>query len=342
MLKRRRTWWLQGCPGAGVAIALLVLLGVEALLHSDWLMHRLRSVFAAGRAFDKVLYVEQQPPRLLILGNSRIDNGIDPVTLADRIQPGMAGFNLGLPGANSTTLLGIVKRLDERGHFGPGRVERVLVGLDEGLLQGGDSLGYEIFFADKTLKESGLIGYLRTHVHLWGYADNLKQLREPAKLIQFGRALLGPIEPTGGGAAERLGYRPGFSAANQDAEQVERQEAGSTAPPDGTVVADFWVMVQLLQQRGVSVAVIFPPLLTRSVLYITDDRPEAAPYRRIRNELAARGVPMFALESDVRMQASEFVNAGHLNDAGAQRFSAMLGEALSARNESMRMRISAK
>lgn len=333
---------MQGCPGAGVAIALLVLLSVEASLHSDWVMHRLRSVFAAGRAFDKVLYVEQQPPRLLILGNSRIDNGIDPVTLAGHIQPGMTGFNLGLPGANSTTLLGIVKRLDGRGHLGPGRVERVLIGLDEGLLQGGDSLGYEIFFADKPLGESGLTGYLRTHIHLWGYADNLKQLREPAKLIQFGRALLGPLEPAGGGAGERLGYRPGFSAANQDADQVERQEAGSTAPPDQIVVADFWAMVELLQQRGVSVAVVFPPLLTRAVLYMEDDGSAAVPYRKVRSELAARGVPMFALESSARMQVSEFINAGHLNDKGAQRFSAMLGEALSPGSEATRMRVSAK
>ena len=67
-------------PGLGRSFwfALLLLLGVELALHNDTVMHRYRSVFAVGRAMDKLHYVETQPPGVLFLGNSRTDNGIDP------------------------------------------------------------------------------------------------------------------------------------------------------------------------------------------------------------------------------------------------------------------------
>lgn len=322
-----RSWRAIGMPGMGVLLAMLILLGAEALLHSDAFMHRLRSVFAVGRAYDKVLHVERHAPRLLALGNSRVDNAIDPRTLAGALVSEPSGFNLGLPGANATALLGIVRRFDERGLLGPGRVEDVLIGLDESMLQPGDALGYEVFFVEPSLWSEGLQAYLRSTVRLWGYADNLKQLREPAKLIQFVSALKATVEPVGGGAAERQGYRPGFGD-NQDAAQVARQEAGSTAPPSPKVLADFMALLDLLERRHVQVAVVFPPLLNRSVLYLEDTHPASPPYLAVRQELLARGVPMFALSAAVKMSASEFVNAGHLNDIGAQRFSVALGKTL--------------
>lgn len=322
-----RNWRRLGTPGAGGLLALILLISAEALLHSDAFMHRLRGVFAVGRAFDKVLYVEQSRPRLLVLGNSRMDNGIDPVALVAEFSPSSHAFNLGLPGANATALLGIVERLDARKLLGPGGIERVLIGLDEGLLQPGDSLGYEVFFVEPSLLKDGPSAFLRSELRLWGYADNLKQLREPAKLIQFADALRRPVEPIGGGAAERKGYRPGFGD-NQDAGQVARQEAGSTAPPSPKVVADFRVLLDLLEKRRVQVAVVFPPLLSRRVLYLEDGHPAAAPYRAVGRDLMARDIPIFALARNANFSASEFVNAGHLNDAGAQRFSAGLGRAL--------------
>ncbi len=314
-------------PGAGALCALGILLLVEASLHSDVFMHRLRSVFAVGRAFDKVLYVEQRPPQILVLGNSRTDNGIDPATLVANFSPGHRAFNLGLPGANATALLGIVQRLDDDALLGPGRIERVLIGLDEGLLQAGDSLGYEAFFVPATLWNGGFSVFLRSQLRLWGYADNLKQLREPAKLIQFFDALRRPVEPIGGGAAERQGYRPGFGE-NQDAGQVARQEAGSTAPPDAKVASDFRALLDLLEKRKVQLAVVFPPLLSRSVLYLEPQHPGSSPYLAIRQELAARDIPMFALAPNTELLPTEFVNAGHLNDVGAQRFSIGLGQAM--------------
>lgn len=344
MTKKICLWRRLGLPGAGALFALVLILGGEALLHSDAFMHRMRSVFAAGRAFDKVLYVERQTPTLLVLGNSRVDNGVDPATLAGHIRAGMTAFNLGLPGANASTLFCIVTRLDARGQLGPGRIERVLIGLDESLLQGGDALGYQVFLGDREhmLEQGDAVSALRASVRGWGYADNLKQLREPSKLVQFVQAILGPAEPIGGGAAERLGYRPGFAGANQDAEQVMRQEVGSTSPPDPIVLQDFWALLELLRKRGVDVAVAFPPLLTRPVLYVDAAHPAAGPFHEVRNRLAQMDVPMFALGADVRLTADDFMNAGHLNDRGAQRFSALLGDALAQGSGSRFMRVAAQ
>lgn len=319
-------------PGAGFAVAMLLLVAAESLLHSDAVLHRFRAVFAAGRAMDKVLHVERNPPRLLIMGNSRVDNGFDPETVVEHAA-GLAGpsaFNLGLPGANASVLYGIVCRLDGAGLLKPGVIEQVVVGLDEGLVQGDDSLGYLVFFGDRRrmLEQRDYANLGRSLVRGWGYASNLKQLREPAKLERFVRALHDPLEPVGGGAATRLGYRPGFGAVMQDADQVRQQEAGSSAAPDAKAEADLLAMLDLLRQRGVLVSVVFPPLLNRQVLYLDAQMPAAAPYRRIRSELVARGVPMVALGAGEGRDPGEFVNAGHLNDRGAQRFSAMLGRAL--------------
>lgn len=333
-----KTWRERGRPGAGTLVALIILLAAEAWLHSDAFLFRFRSVFAAGRALDKILYVEQYTPRLLIIGNSRIDNGIDPATVAERIQPGLTAFNLGLPGANASALYGVVRRIDEHGGFGPGRIESVLIGLDESLLQDGDALGYGVFFPGRTIGTDNLATTLRSRIRLWGYADSLRELREPAKLTSFVQAIILPLDPVGGGAAARLGYRPGFSARNQDAEQVMRQEAGSTAPPDRRAVEDFWAMLNLLRGRNIRLAIVFPPLLARSVLYLEPGNPAAKPFRGIREQIANQGIQMFALNAANTLDASEFLNAGHLNDKGAQRFSAMLGNAL-ARDEAGRPRL---
>jgi len=70
-------------PGLGAAFALFLLLVPEAMLHTDGFFYRYRAVFAAGRAMDKLRYVEATVPTLLIVGNSRVDNGFDPGAIAD-------------------------------------------------------------------------------------------------------------------------------------------------------------------------------------------------------------------------------------------------------------------
>lgn len=320
-----------GRPGAGLLVGLLLLSAVEFWLHTDGFLLKFRSVFAAGRAMDKVAYVEKHRPGLLILGNSRADNGIDPRTVLNHLDaaPALTAFNLGLPGADMRVLAGIIERLDRRGTFGPGRTEIVLLVLDEAVVQPIDTLGQDVFFAgaSRLWNEGQYHDAFRAMLRYYGYADNIRQLRDPAVLHRFVTALRGDIDPVGGGASDHLGYRAGVGALQDDA-AARRQEAGSTLPPSAVNLRQMWRTLDLLAIRGVKVVVVHPPLLNRDVLYLTPERPEAGPYLAIARELERRGIPRLALEPGAKRDAKEFVNAGHLNDWGAQRFSAVLGQAL--------------
>jgi len=48
------------------------------------------------------------------------------------------------------------------------------------------------------------------------------------------------------------------------------------------------------------------------------------------NSAASRGIPLIDIERGVPRDAAEFVNAGHLNDRGAKRYSGLLAERLEA------------
>ncbi|MFX6706143.1 hypothetical protein ABTH01_19660, partial [Acinetobacter baumannii] len=88
----------------------------------------------------KIDFVEHARPSLLVLGNSRADNGIAPDALlaAAGSPAGVRAFNLGMPGANALVLHGVADRLLEAG----ARPSDVLITLDETLFQHEDSLGY--------------------------------------------------------------------------------------------------------------------------------------------------------------------------------------------------------
>lgn len=280
---------------------------------------------------DKVVYAQAHRPGLLILGNSRADNGFDPRTLLKHFEPDLprGAFNLGLPGAYMQVLAGIVERLDDAQAFGHGGIQIVLLSLDESLLQAVDPLGQDVFFSGATrlLREGQYKDAIRASIRLYGYADNFKQLREPAVLQRFVRALAEDVDPVGGGAAAHLGYRAGFGGL-QDETAARRQEVGSTAAPNDLNVRQLWRTLDLLAARNVHVVVVYPPLLNREVLYRMPDRPEAAPYVRVAEELARRGIAMVSLDAGPPRDPKEFVNAGHLNDRGAQRYSALPGQAL--------------
>ncbi len=320
-------------PGLGAAFALLLLLVPEAVLHTDEFFYRYRAVFAAGRAMDKLNYVEANAPTLLIVGNSRVDNGFDPGAIAGPLGAENRGqmFNFGLPGSDTRTLFGLLTRLDRKKLLGPSRIEVVVIGLDEGYLQPADALGYEVFFADRaTMFEKGEYRDLaRSLLRLWGYSDNLKELREPAKFERFIQASRDSVEPIGGGAAQFAGYRAGFGAL-QDAAQIGLQEAGTKEPPDPARIDYLNRSVDLLRARGVRVAIVYPPLLNRDVLYLTTGDAAAKPYLEVVRQLRARGVPLIGLEPGLRRDPAEFINAGHLNDRGAKRFSALLAVQLEA------------
>lgn len=318
-------------PGRGLLVALLLLGAFEAWLHTDAFLLKFRSVFAAGRAMDKVSYVERHRPGLLILGNSRADNAVDPKTVLAHAgaSTSLTAFNLGLPGADMRVLAGIVERLDAQGVFGPGRTQTVLLMLDEALVQKIDTLGQDVFFAGagRLWAEGQFHDAFRASLRLYGYSDNFRQLREPAVLQRFITALREDVDPVGGGAALHLGYRAGVGALQDDA-AARQQEAGSTAPPSATNVRLLWQTLDLLAARGVKTVVVHPPLLNREVMYLTPELPQAAPYLEIARELERRTLPRIAPLRGVPREPADFVNAGHLNDRGAQRFSALLGEAI--------------
>lgn len=312
-------------------MGLLLLALAETWLHTDDFLYRYRSVFATGRAFGKLHYVESLPPALLVLGNSRVDNGFDPRTLLEGGAADITGFNMGMPGVNAGILYGLVKRLAAEGTLGAKSVRTVIIGLDESLLQTEDTLGYGVFYADPAWlwQNRDWRGMLAQDIRLWGFSANLKQLREPGKALEFIQASFASVEPIGGGAAEHLGYRAGFSGL-QDAEQVRRQQESFDKPPDSVQVKALFATVALLQQHGVQVAVVYPPLLNRELLYLAPQLPGALPYIAVARQLSALGIPLLALEPGTQRDPGMFINPGHLNDRGAQYHSRLLARQLRA------------
>ena len=313
--------------GGGVLVGLAIILAIELYLHTDRFLYQYRSVFAVGRAMDKLRYVEQTTPSLLIIGNSRVDSGFDPQTLSSVGNPSWGtAFNLGIPGANARIHYGILSRLEREGQLGGHGIHKVVIGLDESLVQSDDSLGYGVFSADRAAmwRRHQYLDYLRASLRLWGYGDNLKELREPEKAVRFASATWRSIEPVGGGAAERNGYRPGFSGKFQDQSQIMRQEVGSRQPPDTHVMQYFRDSIELLRRNRVEVVIVFPPLLTRNVAYLEPDESWAAPYIEISQKLQRMGIPQISLDPNRQKSSTEFVNAGHLNDSGAQLYTRLL------------------
>jgi len=322
---------LEFPPGLGKSFwfATFIILCVECALHSETVIHRYRAVFAVGRAIDKLHYVEAHPPGVLFLGNSRTDNGVDPRAVSRTLgRPPSDGFNLGLPGANLLIQHGLVARLDAQGLLGAQGIHSVVLGLDESALQDDNSLGYAGFLADReALWASGRYqDWLGSYLRLWSYSGNLRQLHEPDKALRLIEASVRSLDSVGGAAAAHLGYRAGFGAAQNEA-QVVRQESAAQQPPSPDVEAFLWRAIGLLQSRGVRVFVAVPPLRDRPSAFF-DTSHAAGPYRALLTQLRQRGVIVLSLPED--FSPAEFVNAGHLNDLGAQRYSAALGRQLAA------------
>ncbi|MDP3872679.1 MAG: hypothetical protein Q8Q80_08450 [Methyloversatilis sp.] len=321
----RRTW-LPFALGATPWITLALLLVFELVLHSDAWVLRYRSVFAVGRASDKVDFLARQRPEVLFVGNSRADNGLSPEAFtagAGLIKP--AGvFNLGVPGANTLVLKGVVERLLDEGMAAPAHV---FITLDETLFQHEDSLGYYGFLASRSdMLEHGFYGALfGSWLRTWYYSGNLRQLREPEKLLRFVSATFSNIDPIGGSAEQSRGYRRGISGGFQTRAQLIAQEAGTRAPPDPRMANALGALVERLVSSGSRVYLVAVPMFERASSF----GPAAAPseYSKVLSLLEARGARWLEVPLAKRLGPEHFADPGHLNDGGAVLFSSALGGA---------------
>jgi len=318
--------------GLGLITALVLLGLVELALHQDSVAQRYRSVFSAGRAIDKIMHVEQHPPKLLLLGNSRVDNDFDPHVIAPLLGMDPRGdvFNLGIPGANMMILHGVLTRLDQAGLLGPGQIEKLVIDLDEISFQAQDSLHLGVFLADRDslLEEGQYAALFSSWLRLWGYAANLKGLREPGSLQRFIAASLGPVEPWGGATEDNLGYRAGVRNKFQDDQQLRRQHALAAQAPDPAQQRWLWRIIELLETRGVDIAVVYPPLLDRQVSFLGGRGAIARSYQAMAAELSARGIPQLTAGAHGPGNVVDFANAGHLNARGGKKYSRALAREL--------------
>jgi len=316
--------------GKGLIIACLILFGCEIYLHYDGFLHRYRSVFAVGRAADKIDYVIENRPRLVLVGNSRVDNAIDPALLTEYLDLKRDNaFNLGVPGVNTIALSGITDLLLASAYYSDSEDVFVLLGLDESLFTLKDELNYSVFFANrwKLLKYSEFRLFISTVFRLWGFSDNLKGLREPGRFQDFLQATLSDRESWGGPISQNLGFRA------QNGELSAKDSAGSiavypTAALDPVATDFFYNLIDSLLEKQVNIAVFFAPLFGRESLF--EKRSGNDQYQAVINFLRDRQVAILSTTMGLDFTHKDFLDAGHLNVIGAKKFTASLAESIFA------------
>jgi hypothetical protein len=318
--------------GKGVIIGLLVLLGVELYLHNDDFLYRYRSVFAVGRAADKITHVVKVQPTIVFMGNSRVDNGIEPELVSSilNLRRGEV-FNLGIPGQNTRVLSGVVRELERRGALSAVQLQCVMIGLDATFFYPADELNYSVFFADRwEMAAAGEYRDLLSSVfRLWGFSPNLKGLREPARIQDFIAATLTDRDPWGGSVQDNLGFR----AKHEQLTPAQSNEVPEQEAPEALDIrarAYLLAAIDRLLARGISVGVFFTPQYRRSNEFEWNG-PGSDTYRQLLADIQGRGVALVHVADLGTYGADLFSNPGHLNEAGARRYSTALAQAMHSR-----------
>lgn len=315
--------------GKGVITGLLILLGVELYFHTNDFLHRYRSVFAVGRAADKIAHVVETQPSILFMGNSRVDNGIDPDVIASGLNIRRERvFNLGIPGQNTRVLSGVVRKLELSQGFSTPAVRYVMIGLDATLFSMDDSLNYSVFFADRS--EMAVNGefyeLLSSLFRLWGFSTNLKGLRDPARMKDFIAASFSDREPWGGSVLSNLGYR-----AKRDKLTVAEinKSTNQISTPRLSSLARKYLLdtLERLISDGVRVGVFFTPKYRQRNEFERGKEGSRA-YRRLLGDIQTRGVKLLHITDMEKYGPELFSDPGHLNDLGSRRYSSALADAM--------------
>lgn len=318
--------------GKGVLVSLMVLFGIELYLHNDDFLHRYRSVFAVGRAADKIVHVVEMQPTIVFMGNSRVDNGIAPESVSSILDLRKnAVVNLGIPGLNTRGLFGVVRELERRGALSGGQIQYILIGLDATLFSPEDELNYSVFFADRwEMAAAGEYRELLASIfRLWGFSANLKGLREPARMQDIFVATLMDREPWGGSVRDNLGYRAKqerLTAAERDA--IPNQ----SPPPVPSMQSRNYLLgaIDRLIARGIRVGVFFTPRYRSSNEFELTGTVHSV-YSQLLEQIKALGVELFHVKAMDKYEADLFSDPGHLNEDGARDYSTALAKAIQHR-----------
>jgi hypothetical protein len=306
-----------------------MLLGAELYLHNEDFLHRYRSVFAVGRAADKITHVVRMQPAIVFMGNSRVDNGIAPEVVSSTLNLRRGEvFNLGIPGMNTRVLSGVVHNLERRGALSAVQLQCVMIGLDATLFSSDDELNYSVFLADRwEMAAAGEYRDLLSSVfRLWGFSPNLKGLREPARVQDFIAATLTDREPWGGSVRSNLGFRAKHERLTP-AEQNMVPELTGPAVLDLQSRAYLLGVLDRLLDRGIRAGVFFTPQYRHDNEFHRSG-PDYDNYRQLLSDIQKRGVALFHVAEMGAYGGDLFSNPGHLNEDGAHRYSASLAQAM--------------
>jgi len=310
----------------GILVATLLLILVEFAFHQDEIVQKYRSVFAAGRLMDKIDYINNYKPKLIVAGNSRIDNGIDPMTAKNLISSDSVDiFNLGIPGSNMRVIQGVTNYITANNNPLNSVSDHILIGLDPGLFILEEQLGYSIFFGDRKemWNQQDFHWLLASIFRLWGFSPNLKGLREPDKLQKFIKASFSQVEAWGGDVTTNKGFRAEEGILSVK-EQHNTEDFKNTMVLDNRAINYFMKIINDLKNQDIEVAIFYPLVYKNGKVIPVSELFEPDDLQLITDFLKKKNIRFISdIETD-DFTFNDFFNPGHFNSKGAEKFTRKL------------------